>query len=98
MSSTSRSYCFTLHDDYFDAATDGVARDLEIAEWFDKLYSGGGVNYLVGQLERGEETGRLHVQGYIELSMPRRIAWVKRAMGADSVHLERRHGTAEQGQ
>lgn len=58
-----------------------------------KLEEDGGQNILfwVFQFERGEETERLHVQGFIRLKQPRSFAFVKRLVGMDTdrAHLEK---------
>ena len=49
---------------------------------------------VVGQLERCPETGREHIQFYIELKSPRRLTYITRHL--PGAHLERRAGTSEQ--
>lgn len=51
---------------------------------------------MVHQLERGEENGVLHVQGYVYFKEPRTMATVKRLLGYDSAHLEPRRGSHTQ--
>jgi len=54
------------------------------------------LRYCVYQQEKCPETGRLHLQGYIELLSPTRLAAVKIILGDPSAHLEKRRGTREQ--
>lgn len=54
------------------------------------------LDYAVFQLERGEETGTPHFQGYLELPVRRRVGPLKVIMGAQSMHLELRRGTRDQ--
>lgn len=54
------------------------------------------LQYIVYQLERGETTGRLHIQGYLELCSPMRIAGVKKILDRQDAHIEKRKGTVDQ--
>lgn len=55
-----------------------------------------GIKGICGQLERGEG-GKLHFQGYLELTGPMRIAAIKKFGGAYArMHLEGRKGTRDQ--
>lgn len=51
-------------------------------------------DYLVCQVEEAPETGKLHLQGYVEFKNPRSIGKIKKIM--PGAHLERRLGTAKQ--
>lgn len=53
-----------------------------------------GIKYAVWQMEVGS-TGTSHLQGYIELSKPQRMSWIKKLLGAN-VHCEKRRGTPEE--
>ncbi len=53
------------------------------------------MQYLVYQEEIGE-SGTYHFQGYCEFKEQTRLAAVKAVLGGDSVHIERRRGTAQQ--
>lgn len=54
-----------------------------------------GVRYCVMQEERAPETGRLHLQGYIELASPRGMAYVKTVLATPSAHVEVRKGSRD---
>lgn len=54
------------------------------------------ISYSVLGLERGSETGRWHVQGYLEFSTRKRMKSVKTILKNDQVHLEVAKGTAAQ--
>lgn len=76
-------WCFTLHD--------YVAADLlRLREL------GSSCAYLVFGYENCPETGRPHLQGYIEFETNKRLRAVKQLIGNDTVHLEKRKGSAEQ--
>ncbi len=53
------------------------------------------MEYLVYQEEIGE-SGNYHFQGYCEFTSQLRLAAAKDLLGGETVHLERRRGTAEQ--
>lgn len=55
-----------------------------------------GVRYLVAGYEFGDETGRFHWQGYVELSEKKALGKVKELFGTRSVHWEVCKGSAEQ--
>lgn len=75
-----RSYVFTLFD-YQNAETAFPGTEEKI-------------RYLVWQEERCPDSNRLHLQGYVELTSPQRIAAVKRLLGGhETMHLEERRGT-----
>lgn len=66
-----------------------------IVEWMSWLEAGNlppGVDYMIGQIESGEQ-GKTHLQGYVELSNRKRLAWLKSHLSA-TAHFERRRGTA----
>lgn len=54
------------------------------------------MRYLVYQLERAPDTGKLHFQGYVEFKRSTKMGGVKKALGSDTVHLEPRQGTRDQ--
>jgi len=56
----------------------------------------GVILYCVYQLERGEQTERQHIQGYVRFSIKRTLAAVKRLLGADELHLETARGSEAQ--
>lgn len=63
------------------------------ADLVDRLT--GNVKYAVWQLEVGAN-GTPHFQGYVEFKNPRAVAGIKTLFGCDSMHLEKRNGTATQ--
>ncbi len=77
MSGRSRNWCFTLHDP--------DPSDLERTELFAQYYCWG--------REKCPTTGRIHLQGYIELKEGMTIPQVKKKMGLPRIHLESRRGT-----
>ncbi len=54
------------------------------------------VRYGVAQLEVAPDTGRQHVQFYLEFTTGVRMAHVKRIVDDHACHLEKRHGTRDQ--
>lgn len=53
------------------------------------------VRYAIGQHEISPETGRRHIQAYIEFNRPVRIPHVQRVFGDRTAHCESRRGTRE---
>ena len=51
------------------------------------------IRYFCYQLEQCPETGKIHIQGYIEFYDQVRMGQVKSRLGSDKVHLEVRKGT-----
>lgn len=47
-----------------------------------------GIKYMLGQLEKGEETGALHYQFYCETEKPIRMSGLKKLLGLTEVHIE----------
>jgi len=54
------------------------------------------MRYLVYQLERCPDTGKLHFQGYVEFKRSVKMGGVKKALGNNKVHLEPREGTRDE--
>lgn len=82
-----RSYCFTWNNP--------SAEEQKI--FIENLPIGPVLRYICFGEEKGEEKGTLHLQGYLELKEPRRIAWVQREIFQNKkIHLEGRRGTREQ--
>lgn len=54
------------------------------------------VRYLIVQRERCETTGKLHWQGYVELTTPMKMGGVKKVLQDPAAHLGQRKGTREQ--
>lgn len=52
--------------------------------------------YLVWQVERGEQAGTMHVQGYVRFVSRRRMSTVKRELGRDDAHVEVARGNEQQ--
>lgn len=74
---TSRSYCFTTFEVDTFAVPDVPQK----------------IAYCIFQKERCPETQRDHIQGYVELKNPMRIAGVKTLFNDKTMHLEKRNGT-----
>lgn len=53
------------------------------------------VRFVVGQLEECPDTGRRHIQFYLELTSPRRVSYFRGVL-PNGVHLEKRRGSREQ--
>lgn len=77
-----RSWILTIHQESWDASQ----------VWKTGEHS---IRYMCGQLERGEKTGALHWQVYVELKRPFRLKGLKDLIGCDSAHCEERAGTRE---
>jgi len=87
--SGARNLCFrvTLPDD--PAQQVGYPL-LDPSQWPD-------CTYCVYQLEIGDETSRLHYQGYVEFTGKKRYGWVQNnCEGMEGAHLEVRRGTMEE--
>jgi len=54
------------------------------------------VRYVVWQRELAPETGRVHIQAYVELYMAAGIAMLKRLFNCPTMHVEKRRGTQDQ--
>ncbi len=81
----SRNWCFTWNNPP-ESADDQLAN----------AFTSGGVSFICYQHEVGETTGTPHVQGYLEAANPRTLGGIKTALGAPSLHLETRRGTAQE--
>lgn len=89
-----RSYCFTLfHGSGNDSDRDQItlASDGLTLESF-----GPDVRYIIYQKEKCPDTGRLHYQGYIELTKPMRITALAKRPIFKTAHFEPRRGTREE--
>jgi len=93
--SRNRNWCFTLNSD------DDTGEDVEwrapgiecpVADWMEKPKE---VGYLVCQVESGGETGKAHVQGYLQLANPCSLSGLKACFG-QRPHFEVRRGTHKQ--
>lgn len=86
-----RNWCFTLNADD-DSLEDFAWCDSDacpIAGWMDD----GKIQYMVCQVERGEE-GHVHIQGYLQMKSNYRLAALKKY--SDRAHWEPRFGTHAQ--
>lgn len=81
MAARGRFWCFTENDE------PDALRALLLEEGLPD-----GIRYLCGQLE---EAGHRHFQGYLELPVTRRVAWLKSNL-SPTAHFERRMGDQEQ--
>lgn len=90
---TSRNYCFTINHES-ECAIEDFGRSFQgICEQTAHL------KRIVCQIERGESSGRLHIQGYLELTSPVRIVAIKNWSSSPLWaygHYECRRGTVEQ--
>lgn len=55
-----------------------------------------GISYLVFQMEKCPESGRIHIQGYAETKNGKTLSGWKKALKNESLHVEGRKGSAEQ--
>lgn len=79
--STSRDYCFTSYNvNAMEALKNSAVQN-------EKL------KYIVFQKEVCPTTQRVHYQGYLQLKDPARVAGVKKVLGDEGAHVERRKGT-----
>lgn len=83
---TSRAYCFTSFK-YLSFVKD-------FNDSFEQNKSK--IRYVIAQHEKCPETGRDHIQGYIELHEPMRMNAVKKLLCDEAAHLETRKGTRDQ--
>jgi hypothetical protein len=72
-----RAWLYTRHLNHFPEGTAEVRLPDALPER---------ATYLVAQLERGEETGRVHVQGYVRFEHPVTLSTVVRRLGGASVY------------
>lgn len=54
------------------------------------------IQYMIYQQEKCPTTGRLHYQGYLELTKSVKMTGVKKIFKDDTIHLEKRKGTQQQ--
>lgn len=78
MSKQTKDWCFTDYGNFDE-------RVVVYSECTD-------IKYVIFQEEKCPETGRLHLQGFLQLEKKKRLRGVKNLVG-DSVHLEPRKGT-----
>lgn len=70
-----RAWCFTLHIE---------SEDFDVKS----LWNPTTMLYLVTQMERGADTGALHLQGAVRMKNPTRLTAMKKTLG-DRAHLEK---------
>lgn len=80
MNKSGRRYCFTSFD----------------VEACQSYSPDDRVKLLVWQIEVCPETGRRHVQGYVELPKSQKPTAVKKLFGDNAMHVEHARGTADQ--
>lgn len=79
-----KCWCFTYH------AKEGES----LHEWLEYQWTSGMYTYMVAQVERGEETGKEHLQGFCVLGTKRRSGQMKKLDGR--AHWEQMRGTIAQ--
>lgn len=90
-----RNYCFTLN-------LDATIEEEEAKTWIEETFAPEIQNspefkFIVFQLERAPETGRLHLQGYLEAKKTCRFTWIQRNWPyLGTAHFEPRNGTRDQ--
>lgn len=80
-----KCWCFTYHPEQEDES---------LHEWLEYQWQSGLFTYLVGQAERGAETGKVHLQGFAVLGTKRRLAQMKKINAR--AHWEAMKGTMAQ--
>lgn len=85
-----KNWCGTV----FDLEADAWLRSGPEA-WLRHLKEAGLVTYCVGQLEEAPDTGRQHLQCFLQLKKPARLSWLKRHVH-ESAHWEPMKGTAQE--
>ena len=81
-----RTWIATLH---------GCQEDTDYDEWMRRCFEGGHCKYICGQLERGEDTGRLHLQFMVQFDRSKRLNGVRAAI-SEQAHWEPVHGSTIQ--
>lgn len=84
-SRTARNYCFTINN----------PGDFCPKTWITNNNTMTQLKFLCFQMERGERDGTVHIQGYLEVKNPIRLAALKRLFHP-TAHFEIRQGTREQ--
>ena len=83
----SRFWCFTI----FARADEELLWSVGPAE--PLLFVG---TYMVYQVERAPDTGKIHIQGYVQFKQQCRMGTVKNKFHRDDMHLEIPHGTPQE--
>lgn len=86
-----RSFIFTLYDS-------PSLTSWKTGSYFEEKDYSSVVQYAIYQLERCPDTGREHIQGYVELhgNKKHRLNAIRRLLDSPSVHVEIRRGTQQQ--
>jgi len=97
---TSRNWIYTLFN-VGDVQPISESLEQSVGTWFTQLKShvdGGTIRYVIGQLERCPETGRLHIQLYAEYRNPVRRGQLQRLLGLPDGYgwADPRRGSREQ--
>lgn len=96
MKGQTKYYCWTLHEPKM-VWEEISAQFMEEWEWEEDPKRWPDVQYCVYQLERAPETGRLHLQGYIEFKNRKKFTTVKNMIPAlAGAHFEARKGTCDE--
>jgi hypothetical protein len=53
-------------------------KDINTEQYLDQVYFKSGAKYVVGQLEKGEKEGTLHIQFYVNFDEPQRMSKLKK--------------------
>lgn len=80
-SKTTRNICFTLFEPF---------------PTFPITFDEKTVKYACYQVEKAPDTGKLHVQGYLELKESWRYSRIKELFGRKDIHLEARRGSRDE--
>lgn len=81
-SGKSNRYCFVIN-----SHPDDLLLYQRLREVFEN--SGGMIKYICGKLEIGEETGRRHFQGYVQLKSQQRNSWCQRNIAKGRFEFQR---------
>ena len=73
----------------------GIDASFDAEGYLRTMVERGLAKYAVGQLERGSETGRLHLQYFVQMERSRRLAHM-RAVICDRSHWEPMYGSVAQ--
>nr|UBJ25962.1 replication-associated protein [Sichuan rat gut-associated circular DNA virus 3] len=83
-----KNWCGTV----FDLEADAWLREGPEV-WLKHLVDCGTCTYAVGQLEEAPDTGKQHIQCFLQLKKPARLSWLKRHVH-ETAHWEAMKGTA----
>ncbi len=92
----SRHWCFTINQTKGDAwkLTSENWNDMQVH--FAHLYEIKQIRFIATNVEQAEDTGRPHIQGYVEFMRPKRLSEAKSTLGYTHAHLAPRWGTRTQ--